>query len=139
MLADADWGMIGAIAGVVAVVVSVVGGAINWYRGRRRDRAAQAPPVEFSDVYLAGPGQHPRTAYAYAFAVELTNTGGGPARHVTWGYLDEQGEWFAEFVHRPALAPGERTQDWSGIRGEEQGDNPSHEEALAFHERCIVF
>jgi len=47
-------GMIGAIAGVAAVVLFVLGRAINWYLRRRRDRAAQAPRIEFSDVYFAG-------------------------------------------------------------------------------------
>src|SRR5438128_2731821 len=95
---------------------------------------------EFSDVYIARPGDHPRDQYDYALAVSLTNVGGGPARRLMWKFEDEDGPWTTEMVDRPALLPGERTEDWAGIRHEDdQSVDPTEDEALAFYRRCILF
>src|SRR4051794_15287823 len=108
VLGAVDWGMVGAYAGIAAVVLIPLGGAMRWFSTRRHERVRQSPRIEFGDVYLAMPGEHPRTAYRYAFGVGLTNVGGGSALHLHWGYADEDDEWAAEMVHRTALLPNER-------------------------------
>jgi hypothetical protein len=71
--------------------------------------------------------------------VRLTNVGDGPAVHLHWGFADPTEEWFAEIVHRAALGPGESTDDWSGIRREDQDVDPDEAAARGFYERCVVF
>lgn len=139
MLGKTDWGMVGAIATIVALGVTVLGGAVKGFLSRRRAIAAQEPRIEFSDIHFARPGQHSRHAYRYAFGVRVSNTGSGPARHLVWGFADEREEWFAEMVHRDVLGPLETTEDWSGLRGEDQSTDPDETEALAFYDRCLVF
>jgi hypothetical protein len=140
VLASVDWGMVGAYAGIAAVALVPISGAIKWWSSRRRARAEQVPRIQFGDVYFARPGEHPRTEYRYALGVTLTNTGGGPALDLHWGYTDEDGEWAAEVVHRSALVPNERTEDWSGVRSmEDQSRDATEKQARAFYESCLVF
>jgi hypothetical protein len=133
-----DWTAIGTIiAGL-----TLVGSGIGAFLHHRAARRAQEPKIVFGDLHFAGPGEHSRDGYRYAIGVRLTNVGGGPALHVIWGYLDEEHETrklYAEMVTRAALVPGESTDDWAGIRGERQDDEPTEADARAFYNRCLVF
>jgi hypothetical protein len=134
-----DWTALGAIIAAVALAGSAIGALLH----RRSVRRAQEPRIVFSDLYFAGPSEHPRDrVYSYAIGVRLTNVGGGPALHLHWSYLDENGrttKLYAEHIHRAALVPHDSTYDWSGIRGRHQEDEPTEVEARTFYERCIAF
>jgi hypothetical protein len=128
-----NWEAIGAVAGVVALLGAAAGALLT----RKRRIEDQAPRIVFSDVLLAPPGRHPRSAYAYALVVRLTNTGPGPAHHLIWQFTDEDDEWSAEVVHRDVLLPSASTEDWSGIRAAtDQTVDPTHDEAQSFYQRC---
>lgn len=127
------------IAGTVIAALSVIGAGAGWLLHRRAVRTERQPRIVFSDLYFADPRDPPRPFYQYAIGVQLTNVGPVPALHVHWGFADPKQQWFAELVHRAALSPGESTDDWSGIRGEDQHVDPDEASARRFYDRCLVF
>ena len=107
--------------------------------GIEGERSTGRPRLAFSDLRFARPGEHPRVLYPFAIGVEVTNAGDGTAHRVNWGCMRPDVDIYAEMVVRSAIAPGERTDDWSGIRGAERDDDVTEEEAHEFFRECLVF
>jgi hypothetical protein len=86
-----------------------------------------------------------RPEYRYAIGFKTTNVGDGPAIHVVVGFvakeeLKDEGKpaVHAEMVDRDLLLPGEPLEDHVGLRGPNQEDDPTDEQAREFFASCVV-
>lgn len=132
-----DWAAIGTVIALVALGFAFY----QW----RRSQGSEQPKITFGALRLLGPGEHTRPNYQFAIELTVTNVSTRSAAYVTVGVVDPRSKTnpkralYCELYGAPSLAPHASLTDHLGMRGQDQNDDPTAEEALAFYERCVAF